>query len=84
MGLRFRRSFKVLPGIRLNVSKTGLSTSIGSKGATVNVQGNRVRQTIGIPGSGLSYSQEQRVKSGMGSLIVFVAILVAIAFAIFI
>lgn len=36
MGLRFRRSVKILPGVRLNFSKSGVSTSIGGKGATLN------------------------------------------------
>ncbi|MDR9777657.1 DUF4236 domain-containing protein, partial [Rhizobium hidalgonense] len=37
MGFRFRRSIKVLPGVRLNISKTGVtSVSIGGKGLTVN------------------------------------------------
>lgn len=56
MGLRFRRSFKVFPGVRLNVSRGGLSTSFGVPGATVNVGKRGVRGTVGIPGSGLSYS----------------------------
>ena len=29
MGFRFRRSIKILPGIRLNFGKRGVSTSIG-------------------------------------------------------
>ena len=29
---RFRRSIRVLPFLRLNVSKSGLSTSIGGRG----------------------------------------------------
>jgi len=56
MGLRFRRSFKVFPGVRLNVSKGGLSTSFGVHGATLNVGKRGVRATVGIPGTGLSYS----------------------------
>ena len=33
MGFRFSRRIKVAPGIRLNVSKSGVSTSVGRKGA---------------------------------------------------
>jgi hypothetical protein len=65
MGLRFRRSFKILPGIRMNVSKSGVSTSIGKPGATVNLRPDgRIRETVGLPGTGLSYSQSRRGWSG--------------------
>ncbi|MGM7386204.1 DUF4236 domain-containing protein, partial [Acinetobacter baumannii] len=38
MGLNFRKSIKIAPGIRVNVSKKGLSSvSLGGKGARVNV-----------------------------------------------
>lgn len=56
MGWRFRRSVKVLPGVRLNVSKSGISTSIGGPGATLNIGPKGTRQTVGLPGSGVSYS----------------------------
>ena len=56
MGLRFRRSFKMFPGVRLNVSRGGISASFGVRGATVNVGKHGVRGTAGIPGTGLSYS----------------------------
>lgn len=58
MGFRFRRSIKVLPGVRLNVGKSGITTSIGAPGATVNIGGkDGARATAGIPGSGLSYTE---------------------------
>lgn len=56
MGLRFRRSFKVFPGVRLHLSKSGFSTSFGVRGASINVGSRGVRGTVGIPGTGLSYS----------------------------
>lgn len=56
MGLRFRQSFTLFPGVRLNLSKSGMSASFGVPGATVNVGPRGVRGTVGIPGSGLSYS----------------------------
>ena len=58
MGLRFHSSFKLFPGVRLHVSKSGLSTSFGVRGASINVSGRGVRGTVGIPGTGLSYSQQ--------------------------
>jgi hypothetical protein len=57
MGFRFRRSIKLLPGIRLNVSKSGVSTSIGGRGAHINIGPRGTRGTVGIPGTGISYSE---------------------------
>ena len=56
MGFRFRRSVRVLPGVRLNFSKSGMSTSIGGRGFTTNIGAKGVRHTVGLPGSGVSYS----------------------------
>jgi hypothetical protein len=57
MGLRFRRSVRVMPGVRVNLGLRGASLSVGPKGMTYNIgpQGSRV--TVGLPGTGLSYSQ---------------------------
>jgi hypothetical protein len=60
MGFRFRRSVKLLPGIRLNFSTRGISTSIGGRGATMNISRRGVRSTFGIPGTGLSYTTPLR------------------------
>jgi len=56
MGFRFRRSIRILPGIRLNVSKSGVSTSVGVRGAHVTLGHGKVRETVGLPGTGLSYT----------------------------
>ena len=56
MGFRFRKQIKLLPGVRLNISKSGISTSIGTRGATVNFSKRGTRTTFGIPGTGISYS----------------------------
>lgn len=56
MTLRFRQTFTLFPGVRINVGKRGISTSIGVPGATVNIGRLGVRATIGAPGTGLSYS----------------------------
>lgn len=66
MGFRFRKSIRILPGIRLNLSKSGVSTSIGGRGATINVGKRGVRGTVGLPGTGLSYS-EMLTRSGRDS-----------------
>ena len=56
MGFRFRRSIKILPGIRLNFGKRGISTSIGVRGAHVTIGKTGTRTTVGLPGSGLSFT----------------------------
>lgn len=56
MGWRFRKSFKIAPGVRWNIGKRGSSFSFGGKGLTVNVGKKGTRTTVGIPGTGLSYS----------------------------
>ena len=55
-GFRFRKTITIFPGVHINLSKTGVSTSIGGKGASVNV-GTQGQKTVnvGIPGTGLSY-----------------------------
>ena len=62
MGFRFRRSIKILPGIRVNFSKSGVSTSIGTRGAHVTIGHGQVRETVGLPGSGLSYTHVESHK----------------------
>jgi len=56
MGFRFRRSIKILPGIRLNLSRSGVSASVGVRGAHVTVGHGKVRETVGLPGTGISYT----------------------------
>lgn len=57
MAIRFRKSIKVAPGLRLNISKSGVSTSVGGKGLTANVsKRGGVETTASIPGTGLSAS----------------------------
>lgn len=56
MGWRFRKSIKI-GGVRFNLGKGGLtSVSVGPRGATLSVGKRGVRGTVGIPGSGLSYT----------------------------
>jgi len=54
MSLRFRRSMKLMPGVRLNFSKSSVGMSFGVPGAryTVNSKGRRTVST-GIPGTGI-------------------------------
>ncbi|WP_421723909.1 DUF4236 domain-containing protein [Bauldia sp.] len=56
MAFRFRQSAKIMPGVRLNLSKSGVSVSLGGKGVRHNIGPKGSRTTVGIPGSGVSWS----------------------------
>lgn len=57
MGLRFRKSVKIAPGVKVNFNKKSTGVTFGGKGFhyTVNSKGKRTT-SVGIPGTGLSYS----------------------------
>lgn len=56
MGIRFRKSMKIAPGVRLNFGKNSIGVSAGVKGARVSVNSKgRVTKTLSVPGTGLSY-----------------------------
>lgn len=57
MALRFRRSVKIAPGLRLNFGKTGMSMSAGVRGANVTFGSRGVYGNVGIPGTGISYRE---------------------------
>lgn len=59
MATRFQKRIKVLPGVTVNIGKTGVSTSVGVKGAHVTVGNGKTRTTVGIPGTGLSHTTIQ-------------------------
>jgi len=58
MSLRFRKSVKILPGVRINFNKNSTSLSLGPRGAhyTMSSTGRRT-VSAGIPGTGLYYSE---------------------------
>ena len=58
MGLRFRKSIKILPGVKLNLGKKSAGVCAGTTGARYSVNSSgRKTSTVGIPGTGLSYSK---------------------------
>jgi len=56
--MRFRKSIKIAPGLKVNVSKSGVSGTVGVKGASVNVGKNGAYLNTGIPGTGI-YNREK-------------------------
>lgn len=65
-GLRFQKRISILPGVRINLSKSGASASVGPRGADVNIGSHGVTTNAGIPGTGVSY--RQKVGGGKGWL----------------
>ena len=57
MGLRFRRSIRLLPGVRWNFGLKSTSISIGGRGLHYTVGTKGARVGAGLPGTGLSWSQ---------------------------
>jgi uncharacterized protein DUF4236 len=56
MPVRIRKSFNIFPGVKVNMSKGGVSFTVGRKGFHLNFSKRGVRQTVGLPGSGISES----------------------------
>jgi len=63
MSFRFTRRIQLLPGIALNLSKSGASISLGPKGAKVTIGTKGIRGTLGLPGTGLYYTGEKNWKT---------------------
>lgn len=55
MAWSYRKRIKIIPGVHLNISKKGISTSIGVKGASVNFSSSGPRLNTGIRGFSNSY-----------------------------
>ncbi len=81
MGFRFRKIISVIPGVKVNLSKSGVSTSLGGHGATVNVGTSGKRTiTLGIPGTGMSY--QLPLGASAVALLVAAALVVGVAYLI--
>ena len=51
--MRFRKSVRICKGIRLNFSGSGVSMSLGVRGASLTLGKTGVYANYGIPGTGL-------------------------------
>lgn len=65
MGLRFKKSVKIAPGVKVNLNKKSTSVTLGTKGVhhTVNSNGKKTT-SVGVPGTGLSYVSTNSDKKG--------------------
>lgn len=50
MGLRYRKSFKLAPGLRLNMSKSGFGLSMGPRGMSMSFGPSGTYQNVNLPG----------------------------------
>ena len=64
MGFRFQKRIRIFKGLTLNLSKSGTSWTVGGKGASINVRGDKVTGNAGIPGTGISYRERLDNPSG--------------------
>ena len=72
MGIRFSKSIKLGNLLKINISKSGVSATLGKKGASINVGSkgtylNLSPTVAGITGTGVSY--RQKITGGYGSLL---------------
>ena len=61
MSWRYQKPIRVLPGVHLNLSKSGVGVSIGDRGAHVGwtARGRRY-VSLGVPGTGLRWREYER------------------------
>lgn len=57
MGLRFKKSIKIAPGVKMNVGKKSVGISVGGKHGGLSFNSRTgARARVSAPGTGLSYS----------------------------
>ena len=56
MGVRFNKRITILPWLKANVGKSGISLSIGPKGKTLNIGSTGVNVNVSL-GKGMGYSK---------------------------
>jgi Protein of unknown function (DUF4236) len=75
---RFYRRVSLIPGLRVNLSKGGASLSIGGRGAWYTIGPHGRRATLGLPGTGLFWTERipphQPVHAGHQSAFVLVLV----------
>lgn len=62
MAWNFRKRITLFPGLRLNLSGSGVSVSVGPRGANFNFSQRGVTGNLSIPGTGL-YKREKIISS---------------------
>ena len=55
MGWSFHKSIRILPGVRVNLSRRGIGVSLGPKGLKLNIGPTGPGLHASIPGTGVRY-----------------------------
>lgn len=87
MGFRFRKSFRIAPGLRINLTHRGVSGTVGASPFSVNIGKRGIQSTASIPGSGLSYVSQRvppSTRLWRGLLVVVFGIVGVFAFLAFV
>ena len=58
MSIRLWRRFKIMKGVTLNVSKSGVSITFGKRGVGLTINSHGIRHTIGKPGTGIFHTKQ--------------------------
>jgi hypothetical protein len=73
MPLRFYRRFNAGP-FRINLSRSGVSSSIGRQGARLTIGRDHVRTSVGIPGTGLGWYEQRRIAATRNPILLILGI----------
>lgn len=61
--IRFRRSVKIAPGVKINLNKNSISTTFGPKGMHYTISSNgKTTKSVGVPGTGLYYMDHSNIQ----------------------
>ena len=72
MGLRFRKSIKIFPGVKLNFNKKSVGLSFGTRGARYSVNSDgRKTTSIGLPGTGLYWTDSNKNSKNKDDVSIF-------------
>ena len=64
MGWKFRKSIRLSKGVRFNINKNSVGISMGGNGVRYSVNSDgRKTSTIGVPGTGLYYTESSKNKA---------------------
>ncbi len=78
MAIRFRRTVRIAPGLKLNIGKKSASVRIGGKSAGYTIGTSGRTASASIPGTGLGASSRKRQGKGGGVVMAALGIIVSI------
>lgn len=72
--MRFRKRVKIAPGITLNVGKKSVGVRVGGRGYGISSNTRTgTRASVGLPGTGISYSKKVGMAGNGTGCLVFLA-----------